>query len=190
MTAPCRARPNAHRPLPFLGREREIERLDEAWSRAKMQRGGIVFVGGEPGIGKSRLVREFMARGRRIRRPRARTEPPVSPRLFRISVWSTRCASSFRSLRLLDIGADVVCGLDERAAGVGATRWAAAGAADHPRRRSAARLFDALRTRARCDWRGRGRCSSCSKICIGRARRRSTRSAFLCTSPAREFCFS
>ncbi|MGC1380801.1 MAG: AAA family ATPase [Candidatus Baltobacteraceae bacterium] len=46
--------------LPFLGRERETERLSEAWSRAKMQRGGIVFIGGEPGIGKSRLVREFM----------------------------------------------------------------------------------------------------------------------------------
>ena len=47
--------------LPFLGREREIERLNEAWSRTKMQRAGIVFIGGEPGIGKSRLVREFMA---------------------------------------------------------------------------------------------------------------------------------
>ena len=48
------------RSLPFFGREREIERLSEAWSRAKMRRGGIVFIGGEPGIGKSRLVREFM----------------------------------------------------------------------------------------------------------------------------------
>jgi DNA-binding SARP family transcriptional activator len=47
--------------LPFRGREREIERLSEAWSRAKMQRGGVVFVGGDPGIGKSRLVREFAA---------------------------------------------------------------------------------------------------------------------------------
>ncbi len=46
--------------LPFLGRDREIERLSEAWSRAKMQRGGVLFIGGEPGIGKSRLVREFM----------------------------------------------------------------------------------------------------------------------------------
>jgi DNA-binding SARP family transcriptional activator len=49
-----------NRSLPFFGREREIERLSEAWSRAKMRRGGIVFIGGEPGIGKSRLVREFM----------------------------------------------------------------------------------------------------------------------------------
>ncbi|HEX3368736.1 MAG TPA: AAA family ATPase [Candidatus Cybelea sp.] len=58
--APPRAA-DRNRLLPFVGREREIERLNEAWSRAKMQRGGIVFVGGEPGIGKSRLVREFMA---------------------------------------------------------------------------------------------------------------------------------
>ncbi len=61
MTAPLPRAAERNRPLPFLGREREIERLNEAWSRTKMQRGGIVFVGGEPGIGKSRLVREFMA---------------------------------------------------------------------------------------------------------------------------------
>ncbi|HET6275657.1 MAG TPA: AAA family ATPase [Candidatus Cybelea sp.] len=48
------------RALPFLGRERELERLSESWSRATMQRGSVVFIGGEPGIGKSRLVREFM----------------------------------------------------------------------------------------------------------------------------------
>ncbi|HEY2474468.1 MAG TPA: AAA family ATPase [Candidatus Cybelea sp.] len=59
--APLPREAERRRPLPFAGREREIERLNEAWSRAKMQRGGIVFIGGEPGIGKSRLVREFMA---------------------------------------------------------------------------------------------------------------------------------
>jgi DNA-binding SARP family transcriptional activator len=48
------------RSLPFFGRERELELLSEAWNRAKMRGGGIVFIGGEPGIGKSRLVREFM----------------------------------------------------------------------------------------------------------------------------------
>ncbi len=52
--------PQRSRVVPFVGREREMERLSEAWSRAKMRRGGIVFVGGEPGIGKTRLVREFM----------------------------------------------------------------------------------------------------------------------------------
>lgn len=46
--------------LPFVGRDREMERLSEAWSRAKQGRGGVVFVGGEPGIGKSRLVSEMM----------------------------------------------------------------------------------------------------------------------------------
>lgn len=61
MSAPAARGDERRRLLPFAGREREIERLSEAWSRAKMQRGGIVFIGGEPGIGKSRLVREFMA---------------------------------------------------------------------------------------------------------------------------------
>ena len=59
--APRQRATERSRLLPFLGREREIERLNESWSRATMQRGGIVFIGGEPGIGKSRLVREFMA---------------------------------------------------------------------------------------------------------------------------------
>ncbi len=45
--------------LPFVGRAGELERLRDAWSRASRGRGGVVFVGGDPGIGKSRLVLEF-----------------------------------------------------------------------------------------------------------------------------------
>ncbi|HEY1655697.1 MAG TPA: AAA family ATPase [Candidatus Tumulicola sp.] len=45
--------------LPFVGRHAEMGRLLEAWSRAARGRGTCVFVGGEAGIGKSRLVREF-----------------------------------------------------------------------------------------------------------------------------------
>jgi predicted ATPase/DNA-binding SARP family transcriptional activator len=45
--------------LPFVGRRDEMERLLETWSRVAGGRGACAFVGGEPGIGKSRLVLEF-----------------------------------------------------------------------------------------------------------------------------------
>lgn len=45
--------------VPLFGRGRELERLTEAWSRAKQGRGSVVFLGGEPGIGKSRLALEL-----------------------------------------------------------------------------------------------------------------------------------
>ena len=45
--------------LPFVGRRDEMERLLEIWSRTAGGRGACAFVGGEAGIGKSRLVLEF-----------------------------------------------------------------------------------------------------------------------------------
>jgi len=45
--------------LPFVGRHTEMGQLLETWSRAARGRGACVFVGGEPGVGKSRLILEF-----------------------------------------------------------------------------------------------------------------------------------
>ncbi|MBV9645839.1 MAG: AAA family ATPase [Candidatus Eremiobacteraeota bacterium] len=45
--------------LPFVGRHEEMEQLLDGWSRASRGSGGLVFIGGDPGIGKSRLVMEF-----------------------------------------------------------------------------------------------------------------------------------
>jgi DNA-binding SARP family transcriptional activator/tetratricopeptide (TPR) repeat protein len=45
--------------LPFVGRQTEMGQLLETWSRAARGRGACVFVGGEPGVGKSRLILEF-----------------------------------------------------------------------------------------------------------------------------------
>ncbi len=44
---------------PFVGRERELERLREAFDGAREGRGGLVMITGEPGIGKTRLAREL-----------------------------------------------------------------------------------------------------------------------------------
>jgi DNA-binding SARP family transcriptional activator len=54
--------PQAHEalaPLTFAGRAAEIERLRGIWGRAARGNGSTAFVGGEAGIGKSRLAREL-----------------------------------------------------------------------------------------------------------------------------------
>ena len=44
---------------PLVGRERELNLLHDCLTRAKAGRGQVVGIGGEPGIGKSRLLYEF-----------------------------------------------------------------------------------------------------------------------------------
>src|SRR5688572_2535970 len=43
----------------FVGREQELELLQEALANARDGRGRLVLLAGEPGIGKSRLADEF-----------------------------------------------------------------------------------------------------------------------------------
>lgn len=47
---------------PFVGRERELRLLSECFEKAKAGHGQVVFIVGEPGIGKSRLLLEFRRR--------------------------------------------------------------------------------------------------------------------------------
>jgi class 3 adenylate cyclase len=47
---------------PVVGRDEELELLSRRWDQAKAGRGRIVLISGEPGIGKSRLLREFESR--------------------------------------------------------------------------------------------------------------------------------
>src|SRR5262249_26579789 len=44
---------------PFVGRDREVDKLREVRERAAAGHGQIVAVAGEPGVGKSRLLWEF-----------------------------------------------------------------------------------------------------------------------------------
>jgi class 3 adenylate cyclase/tetratricopeptide (TPR) repeat protein len=47
---------------PYVGRERELRLLQDCFERARAGHGQVVFVVGEPGIGKSRLLHEFRRR--------------------------------------------------------------------------------------------------------------------------------
>jgi DNA-binding SARP family transcriptional activator len=49
----------AIRGLPFVGRASQLGHLRMAWGRAARGDGSVVFVGGEAGIGKTRLLSEF-----------------------------------------------------------------------------------------------------------------------------------
>jgi predicted Ser/Thr protein kinase len=57
---PLLARPAGE--TPFVGRDAERGHLAEAWTRARSGRRQLVLIGGEPGIGKTRLSLEFARR--------------------------------------------------------------------------------------------------------------------------------
>lgn len=59
-----------NRPAPFVGRQDELELLRQLFERAVAERSThLVTVTGEPGVGKSRLVDEFLAEARARGRP-------------------------------------------------------------------------------------------------------------------------
>ncbi|MGH7748970.1 MAG: ATP-binding protein, partial [Candidatus Dormibacteria bacterium] len=50
--------------IPFVGRAAPLRKLGEIWSRGVRGRGSLVLIGGEAGVGKTRLVEEIVARAR------------------------------------------------------------------------------------------------------------------------------
>jgi DNA-binding SARP family transcriptional activator/tetratricopeptide (TPR) repeat protein len=63
LDAPAPTDPNhgpAIRGLPFVGRGSQLDHLRMMWGRAARGAGSVVFVGGEAGIGKTRLLSEFV----------------------------------------------------------------------------------------------------------------------------------
>jgi|GEM_PF-509569 len=65
---PPEERPPAENPrivlarMPFTGRRKELERLQQKLDAARSGMGGLTFLVGEPGIGKTRLLEEFTMR--------------------------------------------------------------------------------------------------------------------------------
>jgi predicted ATPase/class 3 adenylate cyclase len=51
--------------MQFVGRQRELELMQQAWEQAKRGQGQIVAAVGEPGVGKSRLYYEFKLQAQR-----------------------------------------------------------------------------------------------------------------------------
>lgn len=68
VVAPPGHEPRAPAPsevVPFVGREPELQRLAEAWGQAARGAGSLLLIGGEAGVGKSRLLHEIAAHARR-----------------------------------------------------------------------------------------------------------------------------
>nr|WP_282571888.1 adenylate/guanylate cyclase domain-containing protein [Roseomonas acroporae] len=64
----------ARRRAPLVNRVTEMALLAERWARAREGRGQVVLLSGEPGIGKSRLVRELLDRAAAADDPAARPQ--------------------------------------------------------------------------------------------------------------------
>ncbi len=63
-TAAAEEEPMTAAPI-LVGRERELERLDELLADAARGAGRVAFITGEPGIGKTSIANEFLRRARR-----------------------------------------------------------------------------------------------------------------------------
>ncbi|MDQ6693566.1 MAG: AAA family ATPase [Chloroflexota bacterium] len=78
--------------LPFVGRVPERKLIGEAIAKLRQGQGGMLFVRGEAGVGKTRLVEEALAQSgiRRVARGQASElsrEVPFAPLLAPLSAW-------------------------------------------------------------------------------------------------------
>jgi len=105
--------------MPLLEREAPLASLEKLWAEAQEGHGVLVFVGGEAGVGKTSLVREFAGRARGARVLLGACEAMSTPRplgpltdvatavggaLLRTVVESAGPAASFAAL-LAELGA-------------------------------------------------------------------------------------
>ena len=83
---------------PLVGRDEEIALLLRRWQQVKDGEGHVVLLSGEPGIGKSRLVREA-ARAAQGRAPRTPALPVLAPPHDQPAASDHRAAGARRWLR-------------------------------------------------------------------------------------------
>ena len=171
----------------------ELELLEAALDRAERGVAGAVFVSGESGVGKTRLLRELERRRRRARRARAARRVP-GLRRGRAGLRADRRGPA-RLARELDPGAfDALLGPARARAGAAAAR---AG----PRRpapsghRDRRRVRPGPPVRGRCavcstGWPPRRPCCSRSRTSTGPTARRSSSSPRCCAACATSACCS
>ena len=169
----------------FVGRGAELDVLGGALDRAADGRPAFVFVGGESGVGKTRLLREFESRARRERRARAaRPVPRARRRPDRLRAARRRPAAARARPRGRG-GRDAAAVRPQRA------RRAAARAGRHGLAR---RRGGRARARAACSRRcsrcssgsaARARCCWRSRTCTGPTAPRATSSPSSCAARAR-----
>jgi class 3 adenylate cyclase/tetratricopeptide (TPR) repeat protein len=80
---------------PLIGREIELTVLTDRWDRAAEGEGQVVLVGGEPGLGKSRLVRELRERVTRAEAGTASTSGTSAAGPGPVVEW--RCSPYFQN---------------------------------------------------------------------------------------------
>ncbi|MFA7264968.1 MAG: AAA family ATPase [Candidatus Nanopelagicales bacterium] len=96
--------------LSFVGRERELGLLGSCYRNASDERGAVAIVVGEPGVGKSRLIREFTSSvqlGSVL--TVAAHEVTESP----LRLWRSVATSADRKLGVPDEGSRFVFGLSD-----------------------------------------------------------------------------
>src|SRR4051812_6581536 len=107
-------------PSPFVGRERELDRLVESFVRASGGERQVVLIGGEAGVGKTRLAAEFsrlaLEKGALLLYGRCSPEPLIAYEPF-VEAFNADGVPSFDDLRAR---ARLVRGRRETGEGAGA----------------------------------------------------------------------
>jgi tetratricopeptide (TPR) repeat protein len=95
------------RPTPYVGRDREIRTLDEALNECMLESvARVVLITGPPGIGKSRLASEWLARGGRggiVRTLFSRVDPSSAGSAWSMVQLLIRDAASLREADPRDV---------------------------------------------------------------------------------------
>jgi class 3 adenylate cyclase len=93
---------------PLVGRDEELEQLVGAWRRTRLGDPQVVWISGEPGIGKTRLVRELL---RRVRRDGA-IEIEFRCSMLHQASHLYSAAEQFRRYLLAEHGALTIAGIE------------------------------------------------------------------------------